>query len=538
MAFAIHVATSLSRGEELESNKGYKIVLTTDRTLMSEYSGHIFLGFSACVPRGLIPDRVYFSLFCPSVKVNGDGSLIYAPYGTRKIEASLMKYGFKKEDIIVAHPSYLNKVVGPNTRVIGITEQDPLGIGPATSTFKSLFGGEAYMTVKFRELLNNSSLKKYKPKIIVGGPGTWQLENLEIQKRLGLDCVVVGEGEKVAGLLFKKAVNGEELPRIVYGDVVSEDEVPTIERPSIQGIVEVARGCGRGCDFCVPTMLRLRCFSIEHILREVEVNLRGGKQPLLHAEDILRYKSRGLEINREAVVDLFRRVKNHSGVKSVNISHFALSSVLSAPEVIEEISSILDLGKEGRWLGGQTGIETGSPRLIRENMMGKCRPFMPEEWPEVVVRSFKLLTENHWVPCGTLIFGLPSEEEEDVDMTIELIEGLKPYKSLIVPLFLTSMGSLKDKARSFTLQDMTPLHTELLLKCWEHNFDWLPTLLKDSSKNLTKPGLSLIFSYGVGRCRQLFQKCRNEYNYDIQRMIRDMRNEKSTPIRHILDIRH
>lgn len=31
---------------------GHKIVLTADGTLMSEYGGNIFLGFSACVPRG------------------------------------------------------------------------------------------------------------------------------------------------------------------------------------------------------------------------------------------------------------------------------------------------------------------------------------------------------------------------------------------------------------------------------------------------------------------------------------------------------
>ena len=40
---------------------GYPIVLTAGRTLMSEYSGGIFLGFSACVPKGTVPDSVYFS---------------------------------------------------------------------------------------------------------------------------------------------------------------------------------------------------------------------------------------------------------------------------------------------------------------------------------------------------------------------------------------------------------------------------------------------------------------------------------------------
>ena len=39
---------------------GYEIVLTADRTLMSHYNGLVFLGFGACVPKGLIPDIMYF----------------------------------------------------------------------------------------------------------------------------------------------------------------------------------------------------------------------------------------------------------------------------------------------------------------------------------------------------------------------------------------------------------------------------------------------------------------------------------------------
>ena len=72
------------------SRRGVPIVLTADRTLMSEYGGGIFMGFSACIPKGLIPDRLYFSLFCPPVKVNEDGSVEAAPCGTRKVEATLL----------------------------------------------------------------------------------------------------------------------------------------------------------------------------------------------------------------------------------------------------------------------------------------------------------------------------------------------------------------------------------------------------------------------------------------------------------------
>ncbi|MFB0501806.1 MAG: radical SAM protein, partial [Candidatus Bathyarchaeia archaeon] len=107
------------------TKSGYKIVLTADRTLMSEYHGGLFLGFSACVPKGLISDRLYFSLLCPSVEVNRDGSVKYAPCGIRKVEATLLNYGFHREDIIVAHPEHIDKVLGPNTKVVGIAETDP-----------------------------------------------------------------------------------------------------------------------------------------------------------------------------------------------------------------------------------------------------------------------------------------------------------------------------------------------------------------------------------------------------------------------------
>ena len=498
---------------------------------MSEYHGGLFLGFSACVPKGLIQDRLYFSLLCPSISVNRDGSVKFAPCGIRKIEATLLNYGFQREDVIVAHPEFLDKVVGPNTKVVGIAENDPLGIAPATSSFTEVLGGEAYMAIKFRELLNHPAIKKHKPKIVVGGPGSWQLESAEARKELGIDCVIVGEGEKVAGSIFDKAVNSENLPEIVRGKVVPREEIPIIKGPTICGLVEIARGCGRGCSFCVPTLQIYRCLSIEHILKEVEVNLRGGRQPLLHAEDVLRYKAKGFRVNKEAVINLFRTVQNHPGVKMTSLSHIALSSVLDAPDVVEEISNILSLGEKTPWTAAQTGIETGSPKLIKKHMAGKCKPFKPQDWPEVVIESFEILSKNNWLPCGTLILGLPRETEKDVELTIELLEELKPFKSLIVPLFLVSMGGLKNKADSFTLEEMTNKHYELYLRCWEHNLKWAPALVEDYSRmsikgKVTRYGLKLFFSYGIKQATELVLKCREDYGYDLPSMITDIRSGK------------
>ena len=212
------------------------------------------------------------------------------------------------------------------------------------------------------------------------------------------------------------------------------------------------------------------------------------------------------------------------------MSHFALASVASAPDVIEEISNILEVD-ENHWLGVQTGIETGSPELIRRHMLGKCKPFRPEDWPQTVYNAFEILARNYWVPCATLILGLPGETEKDVEYTISLIEKLRPFKSLIVPLFFVAMGGLKGKAQSFKVEDMTIKHTMLLLECWEHNLKWAPTLIGEwtdlSIKNpILHRGLCIVLSYGIRQAEKLIKVCRDEYNYNLKEMVEDTKKGK------------
>jgi radical SAM superfamily enzyme YgiQ (UPF0313 family) len=511
-------------------NEGYKIVLTANRTLMSHYNGLVFLGFGACVTKGFIPDKLYFSVMCPPIQANEDGSTENAPCGTRKIEAALLNDGFKNEDIIVAHPDHLDKVIGPNTKALSITEIDPLGIAPATSTFRSMIEGEAYMSVKFEEMLNHPLVQKYEPKIIIGGPGAWQLEDAEVRERLGLDCVIIGEGEKAIGPIVEKAINDQEIPGVVHGEVLEEDEIPVIKRPTIDGIIEIMRGCGRGCKFCTPTLQKFRCRSIEDIMKEVEINVQAGKQPLLHAEDVLRYKAKGFNVNKEAVVELFKQVKSYPGVDVVGISHFALSSVVNSPDLIEELSNTLEIGK-GSWMSGQTGIETGSPRIIKEVMGGKCKPYTPEDWPHIVADAFQILSDNSWVPVSTLIIGIPGETEQDVQLTIDLVEELKEFKSVIVPLFFVSQGGLKDKSESFSVENITRTECELMMKAWNHSLKWSEVLLKEyfqmSKDNPVKAFLAnQVFNLSARKARTLVKKCQVEYDNDLHAMMKDSKNEK------------
>jgi radical SAM superfamily enzyme YgiQ (UPF0313 family) len=454
---------------------GYRVVLTSDKTLMSSYNSSMFIGFAACFPR-VLPKWLYTRLFCPT-QPSRNGIVKFAPCGLRKIEASLVKSGIPAKDIAVAHPDRLHEVIDSSTRVIGITTSDPMGLGPASSTFSSLLSKEAYTAFFFRTLVTSPAIRTSNAKVIVGGPGAWQLASDSVRDTFGIDTLVEGEGELVAPQLFKDALDAKPIPSKVTGGVVPVNEIPRIRGASINGAVEISRGCGRGCEFCNPNMRQIRHIPTKEILDEVKLNIASGNNKItLHAEDVLRYGAKGMVPDREKVVQLFEEVLKLT--TNLGISHLALSSALAEPKLIEDLSRMTGAADGRKHIYGQTGIETGSPELVSKHMKGKAKPFKPEEWPEVVKEAFKLLHDNNWVPCGTLVMGMPGERAEDVSRTLELIADLRPYKSLIVPLFFVPLGEMKDD-EFFRPKAMLPEHWMLLGECIEHDFHWVPVMMDE-----------------------------------------------------------
>lgn len=463
--------------------KGHKIVLTAERCLMSDYHGSLFLGFCACAPKNLWRKFFFFHFICPTTPVKADGKTVLAPYGTRRIETALLKYGFAREDIVVAHPDKISNFIGVKTRVIGVSSNDPLGRGPASTTFSYPTGflsdkGEPYDAWKFRELVTNPYLKRWGAKIVVGGPGAWQLEDKEARRKLNIDVAVVGEGEDVTPPLFEQIIRGETPPEVVYGDVVDINKFPEISGGTVGGVVEVSRGCGRGCKFCNPTLTRLRSRPVEAIIKDVMVNIKAGQKKItVHAEDILRYNAKGIKVDREAVINLFRSIAKIEDIENIGPSHFALASVASEPSLLKEITEVIK-DKIGPWVAGQTGVETASPRLIEKHMPGKVAPFKPRDWPDIVEQAFGICQDSLWIPCGTLVLGLPGEEEDDVLKTVELMDRLKNFKSIIVPLFFVPIGRLTE-CSEFTVKDMKDYHWKLILACWNHGMRWVESLSRD-----------------------------------------------------------
>ncbi|HHH79509.1 MAG TPA: radical SAM protein, partial [Thermoplasmatales archaeon] len=163
------------------------VVLTADKTLMSNYHGKIFLGFGTSAPPNWLPEWLFRYLFFPKIKTKNDVPW-QAPYGLRKIEAKLMDEGFEVKTV---YPDYIDRY---DPRVVGIHVMDPFGWGPSSTTFAGIMKtGEPYLAKYFRLMFESRAFRNAKEKgakTIVGGPGTWQFKlNEKFMDKYSIDCV-------------------------------------------------------------------------------------------------------------------------------------------------------------------------------------------------------------------------------------------------------------------------------------------------------------------------------------------------------------
>ncbi|MFX1350906.1 MAG: B12-binding domain-containing radical SAM protein [Promethearchaeota archaeon] len=482
-----------------------KIVLTAPATEMSDHNKRIFLGFGTCFPPAIIPPWFLRLFFYPKVSIKKNGAAKYAPYGLRKIEAILVNDGFRDYDVVVAPPEKLETFVGPETGVIGISTMDPLGYGPVSITFSAILGGKATTKIEFYKLMKmvRNLKSRYKHlKIIVGGSGAWQLElHKKLQKRLGIDTIVTGEGDDEVFSLFQKAMKGDFLPKRLNMNSPPPERIIPIRNASIDGLIEVSRGCGRHCQFCSAAARKRQDIPLEIIVKEIEVNIREKSgDPILHAEDVLMWGSKdNFRPNRKAVTKLFKTALAVPGTRSVGVSHVSLAAPASDPKLISELSEVMRLGSEQlRFFAAQTGIETGSSNLIKQLMRAKPLPFKPEEWPEVVRQAFGVLNDNHWVPAATIVIGLPKETADDVQRTLELLDDLRDNLSLMVPLFFIPMkGAILANAKAFVAKELEYAHWELFVKCLDHDLRHVSNLEKEYLRGLSLVNLIVGLGFKV-----------------------------------------
>jgi len=169
-----------------------KIVLTTDASNMSELHQNIYLGFLSCLPKNVCPEPMYKALV-PPVDINPDGSARLPTLPLRAVEAICVNAGHDPKDVKVAHPLCPERVIGKDTKIVGISTHDPLGLGPATSTWASILNGIPHNRLKFLDLMRRVRSLKEK----YGFTDVELLESLGFLKSdvLAAHCIYLSEEE-------------------------------------------------------------------------------------------------------------------------------------------------------------------------------------------------------------------------------------------------------------------------------------------------------------------------------------------------------
>jgi radical SAM superfamily enzyme YgiQ (UPF0313 family) len=464
------------------SHQGYPIVLTASRSELSSFNGDPFGAFIATFPKKLIPRQILKEDWFSSDD-DSDGSSRFMPYGLRKVESMLVDE-FGRSNVIAVHPDNLDRFVGPNTKVVGISSMDPMG------------------SAEFFDLINHPSISKHGPKVIVGGAGAWQIRDSRKVDEFNINCLVHGEGESLIVDLFKKAFNGEGLPKEVYAKRVPMEQIPVIKKAASYGVVEITRGCGRGCQFCSPTNRTKHFLPLEHIMKEVEVNVKHGSNSIFTAtEDMFLYKcGPKFAPNRKAIVELYKNIASYPGVDFIHLSHCSLAPVVNDPKMLEEVTPYLmektrytpqfRKGYKKPFVTSLFGIESGSTRIMKKYMKGKALPYDIEDWHDVVVQGAGIFNDNGWRPMGTIITGWPDENTDDTIETLELLDRMKDINMFYVPLlFIPLEDSLMRNERSIKLDYLNDLQWEFISKCWRYNIkNWA------SEMQLTL-GFAALFSY-------------------------------------------
>ncbi|MBI5210534.1 MAG: B12-binding domain-containing radical SAM protein [Elusimicrobia bacterium] len=282
-------------------------------------------------------------------------------------------------------------------------------------------------------------LKRLAPgvKVVVGGPEVpcdGEPARRYLKLHPGVDVVVRGEGEETFGELARAWLDGGDLGSvrgIAYrrgGRVASTEPRPPIEdigrlpSPYLTGdihvgpratgivVVETSRGCPYACAYCAfyPQRERKRtAFPVERLRRELDYLKRRDFAGRLYIADS------ALNVDRAHAVEVFTLL---SGYDFHTI--FDLKAELWDDALIAAFSRL-------RRNYSSLGIQTTNPRAIKEIR----RSFDPDR---SAANIQKLLRRSPADLRVDLILGLPGDDREGFERSLDWALGLRPIPTLTI----------------------------------------------------------------------------------------------------------
>jgi radical SAM superfamily enzyme YgiQ (UPF0313 family) len=268
----------------------------------------------------------------------------------------------------------------------------------------------------FEKLHEKRETGKWQGKIMVGGPHTSYGFN---DIPLYVDHIVIGEGE----ITVPKIVDGELKDRIIRGEMVQDlDSLPFpaweefIHLPymwwdrRIEGrplyTFNTSRGCPYDCTFCSVKGVwgkNYRFQSAERVLHDVEYMQKVyGMKAAFFRED-------HFTLNRKRTVEFCEKLIK----RNININWMCESRAdsIDDPAVVEVLAKS---GCKALYIG----VESGSPRLLAQFKKGET----VDQFERVFDYAKKYGINTH----ASFVVGAPGETEEDIRLTEEFIDKIKP----------------------------------------------------------------------------------------------------------------
>ena len=464
------------------------VILVADRTLAARYKA-LFEGIFATMQTTHIPQFFMKSFIAPREPVDSSGRACTAPLGLRRMESALLNYtSLEPEDIVCTTPEALLRLLGPWVKIVAFSSSDPLGFGMSNTTTKSFWKGRLYTAHWTESLLCylKRQKQKYDFKIVAGGAGFWQFAaSPQAAERLGIDVVFNGYFENKGPQLFSSILNGQNHDSSVHQPATAAENIQPIKNASMLGIIELSRGCGRGCRFCTMAKQKAEHLSTDTIISDLQTNLSAGLKSVVSAsEDFFRYGATGLKPDFQKLCGLLNEMRKLDGLSFMQLDHANITSVAQLSiDQLKEIRNLLSWKAKTDYLWVNLGMESANGHLVAENCPGKIAPFTAEDWPQLILDVADRLSNAGFFPVFSIVLGLPGETPNDIAATLKLVKKLAEKPVVIFPVFFEPVTVKDIQSRiGFNLEKITPAYLELYTTCYEINFKRVPKLFWDNQR--------------------------------------------------------
>lgn len=464
------------------------VVLVADRTLSADYK-IIFEGIFATMQTTQVPAAAMRHFVSPKVKVDANGRAAVVPLGLRRVQAALIKYtDLTADDIVCTTPEALPKVLGPWVKVVGVSSSDPLGQGMSNTTTTSFWEGELYTRLWTRQLLEGiyEAKEKWGFKVVGGGAGAWQWDRYddEVADKC-IDVVFEGYFENAGPKLFENLIDGKNVESYICEKNTADDKICSIAGASLLGIVELSRGCGRGCKFCTMSRKKMGHLPVDTIISDLETNVSAGVRSVVSgSEDFFRYGSDTTKPDFDKLCGLLHEMQKIKELSFMQIDHGNITSLMQlTDDELIEIRRLLTWSKRSDYLWVNMGVESANGHLVAANCPGKVAPCRPDDWEDVVRQTVDKMSRTGFFSVVSLVLGLPGETPDDVARTYKLVKYLEQKNAVIFPVFYEpySVHEIKEGLR-FSVEKMRADHLRLYSTCYEVNFRKVPLLFWDNQR--------------------------------------------------------